>query len=223
MIPTTSDIRQAFIDKLEAEDFTIDKTGCKLVELVGTSFKADEPAVFGEPNEDYIRREIEWYESQSLYVDDIPGETPKIWKDVADRNGKINSNYGYLIYSSTNGYQYGSALDALIKDPDTRRAIMIYTRPSMQSEYNLYGKSDFICTNTVQYLIRDDKLHAIVSMRSNDVIFGYRNDWAWQKHVLNNLTEDINKHRYDVTIEPGDIMWQTGSLHVYERHFNLIK
>ena len=35
-------------------------------------------------------------------VQDIPGETPKIWKDVASNLGVINSNYGYLIWSNDN-------------------------------------------------------------------------------------------------------------------------
>jgi len=54
-------------------------------------------------------------------------------------------------------------------------------------------------------------------MRSNDVVFGYRNDYAWQKYVADCLTEDLR-----LTKEPK-IVWHVGSLHVYERHFNLVK
>jgi thymidylate synthase len=72
-----------------------------------------------------------------------------------------------------------------------------------------------MCTNAVQYAIRNNKLHAIVQMRSNDVVFGYRNDYAWQSYVLDLLCKDLN-------IERGDIHWNAGSLHVYERHFYLV-
>ncbi|MGZ7196727.1 hypothetical protein ACXWOC_11115, partial [Streptococcus pyogenes] len=75
----------------------------------------------------------------------------------------------------------------LIEKPDSRRAIMIYTRPSMQVDFERDGMSDFMCTNNVQYLIRDGRVHAIVNMRSNDVVFGFRNDYAWQKYVLESL------------------------------------
>lgn len=51
---------------------------------------------------------------------------------------------------------------------------MIYQRPSIWYEYNLDGASDFICTNSVAYYIRDGKLHCSVSMRSNDVVYGYK-------------------------------------------------
>ena len=93
---------------------------------------------------------------------------------------------------------------------------MIYTRPTMHQIYNINGMSDFMCTNTVQYFIRENVLSAYVSMRSNDVVFGYRNDYAWQKYVLEELGREIG-------VETGDIIWNVGSLHVYERHFNLIK
>ena len=93
---------------------------------------------------------------------------------------------------------------------------MIYTRPSIWVEYNEHGKNDFICTNAVTYYIRNDELQAVVQMRSNDVVFGYKNDIAWQQNVLEALSADLN-------IEPGFIQWQVQNLHVYERHFHLVK
>jgi thymidylate synthase len=63
-------------------------------------------------------------------------------------------------------------------------------------------------------------------MRSNDVIFGYRNDYAWQKAVLDNLVELYNiddENMFEDDIMPGVIYWQVQNLHVYERHFDLVK
>ena len=217
-----SDIRQLLVDELEYENFVTDKTGVKTIEIMGQSFIADEPAIIGTPNEDYIKREIEWYESQSLMVDDIPGDTPAIWQQISSKYGEINSNYGWCIFSYANHYQFASCVDALAEDEDTRRAIMIYTRPSMQNEYNRDGMSDFMCTNTVQYLIRNGKINAIVNMRSNDVVFGYKNDYAWQKYVLDKVVSYLNKQMGE-GYEAGDIIWCAGSLHVYERHFDLIR
>ena len=219
-----SDIRQQIVDAYEQEAFVLDKTGVPTIELIGTSFVADEPYIIREPNEDYIKREIEWYDSQSRFVEDIPGDTPAIWKAVADENGMINSNYGWCIYSSENISQYNYCLKALAGDRDTRRAIMIYNRPMMQKAFNANGMSDFMCTNSVQYLIRGNMLNAVVNMRSNDAVFGYNNDYAWQRTVLERLVEDYNENRKGNTeIMPGHIFWQTGSIHVYERHFKFIE
>ena len=69
-----------------------------MIEIIGSSFIADENTIFGKVNHGYIEKELEWYCSQSLNVYDIPN-TPTIWKQVATNAGLINSNYGFLIFS----------------------------------------------------------------------------------------------------------------------------
>jgi len=214
------DIRAALTMKFLDGDFVTDKTGVKCVEIMGANFIADEPVIFGNLSQDYIRREIAWYKSTSRYVYDIPGVTPKIWEQVADRNGFIHSNYGWCVWSADNDNQFYHCQEALIADKDTRRATMIYTRPSMQVDYKEDGMSDFMCTYATQYMIRDNKLHAFVMMRSNDAVFGYKNDYAWQKYVRDDLHQSLLP-TYPL-LEIGDIHWNAVSLHVYERHFNLI-
>jgi thymidylate synthase len=213
-------IREQFSHLLMSGEFVIDKTGVKTIEIVNASFIADSPLIFGAVNEDYVRRESEWYASMSLSVNDIPGGAPQIWKQVACRDGLINSNYGWCIWSKENGNQFDRVVQELTKNPDSRRAVMIYTRPSMWVDYNYNGRSDFMCTNSVQYLIRRGKLNAVVQMRSNDVVFGYRNDRAWQLEVLEKVCEELNAN--SIGCEVGDIYWNVGSLHVYERHFYLV-
>jgi len=209
------DIREQFKIELAHENFVTDKSGVNMLEIRSACFIADEPSIFGKVNEEYVKRELEWYKSMSLNVNDIPGGPPAIWQLVSDEEGYINSNYGWCIWSRQNFNQYHRVFEELWNNPQSRRAVMIYTRPSMWDEYNTDGMSDFMCTNAVQYMIRDGELEAVVQMRSNDVVFGYKNDYAWQKHVLDMLANQLN-------VKSGKIYWNAGSLHVYERHFNLI-
>ena len=229
-VTAVRDIRQFFIDELKDEAYTIDKTGQKTIELIGASFIADEPAIFGTVNQDYVDAEIAWYKSMSTNIYDIHKESgadaPAAWKYTANAHGEINSNYGHLVWSDKYYNQYGNVLDELLHNPDGRRASMIYNRPSIWMEYDENGKSDFICTNAVTYYIRDNILHSVVQMRSNDVIFGYKNDYAWQRYLMQRLVEDYNGlNMYDKGdhIEEGSITWQVQNLHVYERHFHLVK
>ena len=228
-----SDIRKYFINELNVENFVTDKTGQKTIEMIGASFLADESAIFGEPNQQYIDAEINWYDSMSTNINDIyKGDkpAPQAWQYSANAHGEINSNYGLLIYGDKFHSQYWNALDELLLNLDTRRATMIYTRPSIWSEYNENKKNDFICTNAVTYYIRGGKINCVVQMRSNDVVYGYKNDYAWQKHVLKCFTHDYNRSFAEKTwdadyrrdMEVGDIIWQVQNLHVYERHFNLV-
>ena len=216
-----TDVRDYFIGAKQGGGYgqTIDKTGVKCIELIGASFLADEPAIFGEPNTEYIQKEIDWYESMSLNINDIYGpdrEPPAAWEYAADPHGNINSNYGYLIYSDKFHGQYFKVAEELRMNPDGRRATMIYNRPEIWSEYVEGGKSDFICTNAVAYYIRHGRLDCCVQMRSNDVIYGYKNDYAWQQYVLSNLADDLD-------LEVGNMIWQVQNLHVYEKHFDLIQ
>lgn len=217
---TINDVRQHFIDELRNENFTIDRTGAQTIELLGASFIADESAIFGTPNEDYIRKEIDWYKSQSTNIFDLDADPPEAWKYTANDHGEINSNYGHLIFSDKYFAQYYQVADELIRNPDSRRAIMIYNRPSIWYEFDENGKNDFICTNAHTYYIRKNKLHVVVQMRSNDLIFGYRNDYAWSKYVLESLQRDLKS---SLDVELGNIYWQVQNLHVYSRHFHLVK
>jgi thymidylate synthase len=134
----------------------------------------------------------------------------------------INSNYGFLIYHPDNCDQYDNVLCELLSNPASRRATMVYTRPQIHYQHNIDGMSDFICTNDVQYLIRNNYMHAVVQMRSNDAWAGYRNDYAWQRYVLEKLTQDYNITSRFSKVIPGNITWQVSSLHLYERQFYLL-
>lgn len=216
----TKDIREQLKNKLNLKLFVTDKTGVKTVELLGPSFIANESAIFGKLNEEYAEKELYWYTSMSRNVYDMPNP-PAIWKQVADKNGYIHSNYGYLMFSEDNDEQYQNCLRQLRADPDSRRAMMIYTRPSMQYEYNDNGMSDFICTNNAQVFIRDNELHYLINQRSCDAVFGYKNDLYWHKFIQLKLKQDLMLDYPE--LELGDVIYQIGSLHVYERHFKLIK
>jgi thymidylate synthase len=213
---TANDIRADLIDKYLSEDYVIDKSGAKTIEVLGESFVADENWLIRTPAYKYIERELDWYLSESLYVDDIPGETPQIWKDISSDEGKINSNYGWCIYSEENGNQYKHVLRELKTNPNSRRAAMIYNRPSMHLDFNRDGMSDFMCTFANTFMIRDGKLISHYVMRSNDAVFGYNNDVAWAKFVQGQLA-------YDLGVEVGELIWTATNLHVYERHFGFIE
>lgn len=218
----TSDIKQHFIKELQLGNMTVDRTGAKTIELLGASFEADAPTIFGTVNQDYVNTEIDWYMQRSLNINTMRCDTPPAaWVQTANSAGEINSNYGYLIYSDNNYSQYKNCLHELLSNPNSRRATMIYTRPKIWYEWNERNKNDFICTNTVSYYIRSHAVHAVVQMRSNDVVFGYKNDYAWQMYVLKQLTKDIN-NRQKTNYGVGTIHWQVQNLHVYERHFHLV-
>ena len=183
-----------FYNSIINEDFVIDKTGVKTVEVLGLRMELD-------PNQKllnlydlrkspqkYIQKEIEWYDSQDLSVKEI-GKHAKLWFNICTKDDaqEINSNYGYLIYNVKNFSQFDNTLKELQKNPFSRRAIMIYNRPSMHYDYNRNGMSDFVCTLGHQFFIRNNKLISIVEMRSSDMWRGYISDLFWFATVQERL------------------------------------
>lgn len=190
------------------------------VEIQGAHFlvTADE-IIPGTKNEEYIEAEIAWYETGIPYVQElfeIYGKEVQIWKNVADKNGRVNSNYGWCIYSSERHRQYETVVKTLKDNSLSRQAVMYYTTPLM---HQIAGK-DHTCTYSVQYFLNYEQdtfgrphLDAHVYMRSNDAVYGFNNDYAWQRHVLAKLANDLDALQ-------GDIYWNAGSLHVYDRHYD---
>lgn len=219
----TQDILNTFIEKYKNNDFRIignDVQQSKTLEIQNAHFEVDKPWIVREPNYEYFEKELDWYLSESLNVNDIKGGAPKMWKACATPLGYINSNYGWCVFSNTNGNQYENCKQHLIEDSHTREAIMIYNRPSMQQEFNKDGMHDFMCCQNVQYFINEHDnesyLDCVVNFRSNDAVFGFNNDALWNKYVLDKLANEIN-------VKPGIMYWNAGSLHIYERHFKYIE
>ena len=224
-IPTTSDIRDELKRLYKEGVFRTGKFG-KTVEIQNAHFLADEDWIIRKPNYDYAEREIQWYESQSLYVKDIPGDTPKIWESCADKDGKINSNYGYCIWSEENCNQFKHCVERLMDDHYTREACMIYNRPSMQTDCNANGMHDFMCTYSTQQFLNEVEggnftLDYTVFQRSCDAVFGYNNDNLWHRYVMSKMVDELNKRGLSVIL--GDMTYNCGSLHIYERHFHLLQ
>lgn len=220
------DIFKELQKKKQNQDFVIDKSGVKLVEILDAHFCLNPEQPYftfngRKTSEEYVRAELEWYNSLDLSIDFI-GEKAKIWKDIASTENLVNSNYGWCIFSLENGEQYKNCVLELIKNPESRRAIMIYTRPSMHIDYCREGMNDFICTNTVQCFIRNNELIYIVNMRSNDACFGFFNDFCWHCHIYNKLLKDIQKIYPHIQICKSGIHWNANSFHMYERHFNML-
>lgn len=215
-----------FADKIENKEFVniaVDKV-VNTVEIVNFNclLNPDQPLLkFGDikqSNEAYIEKELKWYISEDLNIEQV--KDVAIWRDVASSNNEINSNYGWLIYNEKNYNQYDNCLNHLIRNKNSRHAIMLYSRPSIHYDYNKDGMNDFICTISNHFLIRDNKLISIYHMRSNDFIYGFFNDFAWACFVYKSMYNELKKTYVDLQI--GELHWNANSFHVYERHFPLI-
>ena len=121
---------------------------------------------------DYAEAEWQWYLSGDRNIKklgELYGKVPEIWKRMADKEGFVNSNYGWQ-WKRNN--QLDEVIDLLKTNPRTRQAaISIYDR----KEGYMYD-NDTPCTYAVQFTIVAQHLDMCVTMRSNDLWYGFCND-----------------------------------------------
>jgi len=133
-------------------------------------------------NLEYARAEWQWYLSGDRNITKlgkIYGKIPPIWIKMADDEGNVNSNYG-------NQWQRKRQLDAVVRklmiDKNTRQAcISIYDGKEIYKYDN-----DTPCTYAVQFTIVRGNLDMCVTMRSNDLWYGFCND-QYQFSMLQQL------------------------------------
>ncbi|NQY58186.1 MAG: hypothetical protein HRT86_17185 [Ilumatobacteraceae bacterium] len=162
--------------------------------------------------QDYAFAEWEWYLSGDRNIKklgELYGKVPEIWKYMADDHGNVNSNYGW---QWNRMYQLDYVIDRLRLDKDTRQAtISIYDG----KEHPLYHR-DTPCTYAIQFTIVNDKLHMCVTMRSNDLWFGFCND----QYCFSQLQELVAS---ETGYEIGSYFHFAHNLHLYERDLGKFK
>ena len=121
---------------------------------------------------EYAEAEWQWYLSGDRNIaklGELYGKVPAIWKRMADKNGNVNSNYGWQWQRED---QLESIIYQLKNNPETRQAaISIYDAKECKDYVN-----DTPCTYAVQFTILNNKLNMSVVMRSNDLWYGFCND-----------------------------------------------
>lgn len=168
----------------------------------------------------YIAAEFLWYFMGRNDVEFI-SKYAKFWESIENGDGTVNSSYGHLLFNTKNehGYtQYQWALDSLIKDKDSRQAVLHFNLPTHQR----LGNKDFVCTMYGIFQIRENKLNFTINMRSNDVILGLPTDVAFFVILQSQMLSHLRKHGGYPDLEMGTYTHFANSSHVYERHFDLV-
>ena len=155
-------------------------------------------------SEEYAEAEWQWYLSGDRNIDklgELYGKVPEIWKRMADKNGNVNSNYGWQW--KRNG-QLAEVVDMLKYNPDTRQAcISIYDGKEWDRYIN-----DTPCTYAVQFTIVNNRLDMCVTMRSNDLWYGFCND----QYQFSKLQEMVSER---LEIDTGVYYHFAHNMHLY--------
>jgi len=160
-------------------------------------------------NEDYAEYEWNWYLKGDCDASEI-AERAKIWKKMmVEGTTEVNSNYGYFWNKN---YQLSRVIQELKTNKETRRAIVVHYDINELDRY----KYDTPCNDVLNFYIKDDKLHLTVFARSIDLVFGFCND----QYTFAKLMEMV---AFQLDIPVGEMTWMITNLHIYPRHYDMLK
>jgi len=157
-------------------------------------------------NEEYAEAEWQWYLSGDPHISalgEIYGKVPKIWHRMADGRGYVNSNYGYQWERND---QLKNVIAMLKANPETRQAcVSIYDGKEINDGCYTH---DTPCTYAIQFTIVNNRLDMCVTMRSNDLWYGFCND----QYQFSMLQEMVSKR---LEIETGVYYHFAHNMHLY--------
>lgn len=135
----------------------------------------------------------------------------KKYENFSDDSYFMNGAYGPKFID-----QIPYILQILGKDEDSRQAVVNIWREKP-------GESkDIPCTLNLQFLIRNNKIEAVVNMRSNDIIWGFCYDVFTFSCMTQYIRLLLNK-MYNKKYELGNLHLSAGSVHIYSDYWNWLE
>jgi thymidylate synthase len=129
---------------------------------------------------------------------------PQMWERAQE--GDVNSNYGQYVWVER---QFEHCLNLLRKDPSSRRAVIMFNR----RDVSMSRTCDHICTTSLQFLVRHDRLNLITTMRSNELHFGFRTDVVFFTMLQEMMATFLG-------VGVGTYFHNVGSLHIQYENLN---
>ena len=150
--------------------------------------------------------ELLWYLAGSDRLDFIKYYIRR-YERSSDDGATIFGAYGPRLFNMRGRHdQISNVLRVLKTKRDSRQAVIqLFDANDLEQPH-----ADIPCTCTLQFMLRDSKLHLMVHMRSNDAFLGLPHD-VFAFTVIQELVACLIK------VEIGQYHHSVGSLHLYNR------
>jgi thymidylate synthase len=114
--------------------------------------------------------------------------------------------------------QIGYIVKSLVNDRDSRQAVLTIWRQ------NPPVSKDIPCTISAQWMIRNNKLHCFMNMRSSDAWLGVPYDWFNFSCLSLGIMKEINAQiKKECIITLGNLYFYAASQHLYEEQYERVR
>lgn len=133
--------------------------------------------------------------------------------DFSDDGLTWRAGYGPRLREWNGADQLQFVIQELKENPESRRAVISLWDPETDTKP---GSRDYPCSNWLHFQLRDGLLELSVTMRSNDLIWGFSgvnvtNFCFLQRYVASQIGRPV-----------GQYFHLASNLHVYPRHFDML-
>lgn len=148
-----------------------------------------------------------WYLTGDKYDDSILRWFDEYMKCRDMTHPYFNSNYGQYIFKDK---RLERAIEELMNNPMSRHALLFINSDENQTNKEI----DKLCTNCLQFYLRDNELHMVIQMRASNIItlLPYDNDCFYKVYMI--VYERFKEKGTD--IKTGTMHYQVSSAHFYE-------
>ena len=157
----------------------------------------------------FLCAEAAWIMSGDNRVETIAPFSSQI-SEFSDDGIRYFGAYGPRIVD-----QLRHVVSSLAADWDSRQGVISIWRA------NPPKSKDIPCTISAQWMIRENKLHCFVNMRSSDAWLGVPYDWFNFCMITVGILAELNtKTNWELT--PGNLYFNAASQHLYVRNFEAV-
>lgn len=208
---TVDDLLREAYTAIRQQGQPVSPTRAPTHELIGVSLELTEPRCRLSRTE--TRRlsrtgiaQLTWYLSGATDPAMILYWVPK-HQDELEEDGTIHGAYGPRMFGTGENAQFRTVLNLLATSGASRRAVIQLFNATDLTGLRRY--KDVPCTTTLQFFVRDARLHLMVTMRSNDAYVGLPLD-IFAFTMLQELMAG------ELGVGTGRYIHSVGSLHIYD-------
>jgi thymidylate synthase len=206
---TLDDILLQLYPVLLATDINVTASRGDNSELIGVLIEIENPRARLSRSETRGRLfsslgELLWYLTRGNSLEFIEPYIHRYRNETED-NVTVYGGYGPRLFAQRGNDQVRNVIELLQGRPTSRRAmIQIFNAEDIATDHN-----EIPCTATLQFLLRENRLHLVITMRSNDAYLGLPHD----VFCFTMLQELVAR---SLGCELGGYSHFVGSMHLYK-------
>jgi thymidylate synthase len=150
--------------------------------------------------------ETEWLLSGQSNIKFLNDNKVHIWDQWADDNGNLGPVYGYQLNNFNGINQITNILNDFKLNKHSRRLLFTMWNPNELQDMSLPP-----CHYAFQFVIANDIVDIVVSMRSLDLFIGLPYDMVMYASILCSFANEFN-------LKANEVIINAANAHVYEEH-----